>query len=390
MPRPPAKATPRPDRAQPGLTPRAAVLGLALVVSLAAPAAAQTPSFTLIGVPSGLTSSRLYGLSADGRVAAGWSGGVAGNYPGHIWSLDAGRYDFGREAGLPWRTMAYAISGDGSTVVGDSQTTNTAPSQAYRWSGTGTFQTLSLLPQAVESHATGVSGDGSIIVGYQLNAVSPFGSARAVRWTSPSTAEFLEPQSTRRSSARGISRDGTTIVGEVGVGTTDAFTWTQGGGLQILPWRPGALSGAHANAVNFDGSVVVGESDGHTVIWRNGQVQDLGSSPLHHEFWPDAVNDAGTVVTGISFEGPGGGTASIWTPDRGIEYLTDFLAFHGVTVPSGWTLFECTAVSADGMTFAGWTNVHDGQNQGFVATIPSPASASLGLVALGLAVRRRR
>ncbi len=97
-------------------------------------------------------------------------------------------------------------------------------------------------------------------------------------------------------------------------------------------------------------------------------------------------------MTGLSLEGASGGFASIWTPDRGIEHVTDFLAFHGVTVPSGGTLFDWTAVSADGTTFAGWTNLHDGQIQGFVTTIPSPASASLavGLAAWVAAARRRR
>ena len=56
--------------------------------------------------------------------------------------------------------------------------------------------------------------------------------------------------------------------------------------------------------------------------------------------------------------------------------LLDYLLGNGVPVPQGVDLVSCRGMSADGRTFAGWTEGSQGI-QGFVATIPTPCPADL-------------
>ena len=37
--------------------------------------------------------------------------------------------------------------------------------------------------------------------------------------------------------------------------------------------------------------------------------------------------------------------AVIWTPATGMQYLSDYAAAHGVTIPANWTLLSANAVS---------------------------------------------
>ena len=86
----------------------------------------------------------------------------------------------------------------------------------------------------------------------------------------------------------------------------------------------------------------------------------------------------------------GGGTiATIWTPALGMERLDSYLSRNGIQVPSGWTLLKATAVSADGMTIAGWGRNASAGSEGFVVTIPAPSSL-LALTASSLLATRRR
>jgi hypothetical protein len=80
------------------------------------------------------------------------------------------------------------------------------------------------------STATGLSGDGTVMVGKANSA-----GGQAYRWTATGGAQSIHDQSWSASHAFAISGDGTTIVGYWGSGSTEtAFYWTQALGGQSL------------------------------------------------------------------------------------------------------------------------------------------------------------
>jgi probable HAF family extracellular repeat protein len=119
-----------------------------------------------------------------------------------------------------FRSVANAVSDDGSTVVGFSGLG--AGQEAFRWtSGSGMVGLGDLSGGDFESSADAVSADGSVVVGY------------GTRGTSPSTRE--------------------------------AFRWTSGGGMVGLGYLPGSSLYGGAHGVSGDGSVVVGESGSSSI-----------------------------------------------------------------------------------------------------------------------------
>jgi probable HAF family extracellular repeat protein len=98
-------------------------------------------------------------------------------------------------------SSATGISGDGSVVVGDS-TGDGSNYSAYRWtSGGGTVPLDGF-------RAQGVSGDGSVIVGFQNDA----GGTHAVRWTQATGAVQLGGGT---HFANGANEDGSVVVGTI-------------------------------------------------------------------------------------------------------------------------------------------------------------------------------
>jgi hypothetical protein len=85
-----------------------------------------------------------------------------------------------------------------------------------------------------------------------------------------------------------------------------------------------------------------------------------------------AVYDDGSVVVGLL--GSAHPVAGVWTLATGMVTLDSYLTANGVVIPTGWTTLDCTAVSHDGLTFAGIAGF-GGQRQGFVASVPPPCPA---------------
>jgi len=114
-------------------------------------------------------------------------------------------------------------------------------------------------------------------------------------------------------------------------------------------------------------------------MWIDGSPVELVPAIPDSRLTPYGVSDSGTVVAGLLNLGSVGGlVAGVWTQGTGMMRLSDYLVANGVTLPAGVNLETCTAVSADGLTFAGYTRAAGGiGNIGFVATIPPPCPADL-------------
>jgi probable HAF family extracellular repeat protein len=256
--------------------------------------------------------------------------------------------------GRGFQSYAYGVSADGSVVVGiGSSELNSDPfrSEAFRWTSGGGMVGLGDLPgSGFQSLATGVSADGSVVVGQGLGA-SGF---EAFRWTSGGGMSGLGdlPGGGFFSLATGVSADGSVVVGYGdGASGNEAFRWTSSGGMVGLGDLPGGFFGSGATGVSGDGSVVVG----------------IGS-------------------------GASGREAFVWTPGAGMQSLQFYLTGLGVDT-TGWGQYDAVGVSADGSTIVGVGTNPSGFTEAFaanIAPIPEPETWLLFAVGFGLLAVARR
>jgi len=292
-----------------------------------------------LGIPPGDLSSYARGVNGDGSVVVGGSDYVVDDdnlgFRAFRWTAAGGMQDLGDLSGGGVQSVALGVSGDGSVVVGSSD--SASGYEAFRWTAAGGMQGLGDLPGGgFSSEANGVSADGSVIVGYGTAASF---SSEAFRWTSADGMVGLGIlPGDLNSVALGVSADGSVVVGSSGSGCTggcvgQAFRWTSGGGMVGLGILPGAIN-SYAWGVSGDGSVVVGWSESNS-----------------------------------------GRQAFRWMAESGMRALWDVLLSHGVNpAADGWSRLEfAKAISADGNTIVG-DGIRNGNLEAFVAVIPVPGS----------------
>jgi probable HAF family extracellular repeat protein len=113
------------------------------------------------------------------------------------------------------------VNADGSVVVGFSNASGTGTNlEAFRWTQAGGMVGLGFLPGRTFSVAFAVNGDGTVVVGGRINATGP--SDEAFRWTQTDGMKSVQALLTARgvsttgwtlTSAKGVSADGQVIVG---------------------------------------------------------------------------------------------------------------------------------------------------------------------------------
>jgi uncharacterized membrane protein len=342
---------------------------------------------------------------------------------GNTGRVQAGEYSFRGLGDLPggdFYSRADAISADGSTVVGSSN--SAIRTQAFRWTGEEGLASLGEIADFTNvSYANDVSSDGSIVVGsvrslqqgyrgYRWtaetgmvklptptestsfgNAVSADGRVigglaafRASVWIDGAESQPLSfPQpSANGNTVQALSADGSMAVGSFGTGsTTLPYRWSANTGLQELELLSGDESGT-ALAVSADGSVVVGKSENNAVRWTADGVEYLGTNTLIAY----AMSADGSVIGG-----QGVYDAFIWTPTGGSQLLSEVLIAAGLSQVQDWELANVTGISADGRTLVGNGLNPQRRWEAWIATIPEPSTyllAALGLLAM-LTVRRR-
>lgn len=265
-----------------------------------------------LGILPGYDSSEAYGVSADGSVVVGDCMAVNESESGQVirirpfrWTAQTGMVDMGTLGGNS-HSFAFAVSADGSTVVGGTGPGIELPEpmRAFRWTAQTGMVSLGTLPGHDNSYALGVSADGSVVVGVSRQLeIDADGNivmehTRAFRWTPQTGMVSLGTlPGYNLSVARAVSADGSVVVGWCEGPSIRAFRWTAQTGMVNIGTLPGA-SGSIANAVSADGSVVVGISDG-AFRWtaRTGmKALPGGASAL-------AVSADGSVVVGNGWEG---------------------------------------------------------------------------------------
>jgi len=272
---------------------------------------------------------------------------------------------------------AYAISADGSTVVGASYTDPSSPTgvvRAFRWTRAGGLQAIGDLPGgSLRSEAFGVSGDGSVIAGSSSSALSyghsPYYYEPFV-WSAASGMQplgFIPGTNGKGGTATQVSGNGAVIVGSsTGQNGTSPFRWSAASGMVDL----GDLGPSWGNQdtaidVNSDGSVIVGMNqlrfDRTAFLWTStGGMRSLGSlltaaSPASRERFSSAsaTSEDGSVVVGSAYSDDGGIEAFRWTPGTGMKGL-------GKLPQAAFPQSLAAAISADGTVIVGEANSAQG------------------------------
>ena len=241
------------------------------------------------------------------------------------------------------------------------------------------FQGLGDLPGGdFISSATGLSADGSFVVGHGTPAVG----YEAFRWTAGEGMIGLGdlPGGVFNSGAYAVSADGSVVVGfsyaGAGTGYQHPFRWTEAEGMVDLGDLPGGLASGRALDISDDGLVIVGHSDSgsgaEAFRWTVEQgMVGLGFLPggFSGSSGAGGVSTDGSVIVGVS-SGTSGRQAFRWTPAQGMVGL-GFLPGAAY-----WPDSDAHGVSTDGSVVVGWSDSADGY-QAFRWT------AATGMVGLG-------
>jgi probable HAF family extracellular repeat protein len=132
------------------------------------------------------------------------------------WTATSGFVELGALSG-DTRSIARAVSADGSVVVGWSE-----PSEkAFRWTQETGMVGLGALPGCRKSLALGVSGDGSVIVGQSDDRSGPeaciWDASHGMRSVAQVLTELPNPGKGRCAwklrAASAVSRDGSVVAG---------------------------------------------------------------------------------------------------------------------------------------------------------------------------------
>jgi uncharacterized membrane protein len=301
-------------------------------------------------------------VSADGSVVVGFSYDSSATAHAIRWTQADGMHlMFEGGFGFDFTSSAFCISADGLTIGGWHAPT-IIEIQAFIWSAATGEQQL-----ATRSRVQALSGTGAVGAGYIAHGHE---TGRATIWDVDRNPTFIDSPDViiPGSDARGISADGTVVVGQavfVPVNGIRAFRWTAGSGMQNIGSPDFGGPTSHADAITPDGSVIVGAVGGlglfQAARWTAaGGWQLFGNLPGALDGSAYAVSADGNTVVGVN-----GGHAFIWRPSRGIEDLQTVLA-----PPTGWTLTEARGVSADGtIVFGNGSQVGVGGGA-WMATLP--------------------
>jgi len=369
-----------------------------LLLVVAGSAAGQNaPRLLGLGdLPGGETSSLATAVSADGLVVVGASDGAAGEEAVR-WTEAGGLQGLGDLSGGEHLSFAAGTSADGAVVVGTGAGSDA--SLATRWTpGSGMVAldafSCSLCPDTAA--ARGVSRDGGTAVGAGARR-SFLGSLvfEAARWSGGSLSGLGHlPGGGEASGARGVSQDGSVIVGESDSGDgVRAFVWTPSAGMQALPDGDPSWMSSSATAVSADGSVVVGFAATdpaspalrQAIRWSGagyGVVEELGFLPGGDTSRALAVSGDGALVAGTARGAGGDDAAFLWDAASGMRSLREVLLDDYGVDAGAWELLEARGVSdlnaAGESVVVGVGTGPSGDPEGFVAVL-SPTACNDGV-----------
>ncbi len=361
------------------------VLAFCLVGIVCVASAAGGASFQGIGdLPGGAFSSAAFGVSGDGQAVVGWSEYQHGIFQveAYCWTHATGMFSLGDLPGGNHRSGAAAASLGGEVIVGHGW--NELTQEAVHWTeSTGMVGLGGFSNGQLPSGANDVSANGEVVVGF---ADTPSYVRTSFIWTAADGMTDLGslPGGESTSEALAVSADGRVVVG---IASTDvgkrAYAWTRADGMQSLGVLPNTRH-SFAHDVSADGTTAVGlcylqEGSEAFIAKLDGTIIGLGDLPggLRASV-ANAVSADGTIVVGQANtemgSDPFADVAMIWDSSSGMRNLHDVLVDdYGLSL-DGWFLRSATGLSDDGRTIVGIGTNPDGNTEGWIVTIPEPAS----------------
>jgi probable HAF family extracellular repeat protein len=336
-------------------------------------------------LPGGGIYSDALAISGDARTIVGVGTSIYGRQT-VVWIDGEGPNLLTGVTGSP-----VALSHDGTVVAGNGP--------AFR-AVDGVQIALGTPPNHSSTFVRGVSADGSVVVGF----VDGPGS-EAFRWTANQGFEGLDdlPGGNFLSSAYAISADASTVVGQgfsedaLGESRGEAFRYRDDIGMVGLGFLPGD-NHSLATAVSANGSVVAGLSVSGSGLSRPFRwTETTGMVELGAGYSASSVTGMsadGSVVVGIGGPcGSGIGSVLVWNTATGDICLYDELLSAGAETVRDWKLYLVGGISANGTTIVGQGINPDGEQEAWMARVPepsSPVSAFAVILTLRVVARSRR
>ena len=250
------------------------------------------------GMQQVITSGRLNALSDDGSVAVGHSILNLDPPVEAITSVGGTTTRLGilsTTSGFP-KSIAWAVSSDGTVVVGETTSDLTASQsdpEAFRWTQSGMVGLgLDVEVEGVDvtqrrTRAITVSPSGDIIGGFSTSYVDSTWSHHIFIWTQ-ATGMVSVMSSPNEIEIIAMSDDASVIVGRARDATSqwNHFRWTEAGGMQsIFEWLSEA--GVDTNPWT-SASVATVSADGNTI---GGQLEDSNNGYNRRAFIAHVIND---------------------------------------------------------------------------------------------------
>lgn len=230
------------------------------------------------------------------------------------------------------------------------------------------FQGLGDLPGGTfSSTALDVSADGSTVVGSSVIEPVPEDmlgedTSEAFRWTEDGGMQGLGdlPRGIFQSYASKVSADGSIVLGSSNSNgfRGKPFRWTQQGGIEMLTGIVEQGQSYNVSGASADGSTVVGgwsSARGQDAFrWNQDSGEEIITAlegDIQAQYPPDVSANGFTIAGSITVDSEGIEAVRL-TENRGIERLGD--------LPGGKFLSVVKAISANGSTVVGFSSTADG------------------------------
>lgn len=340
--------------------------------------AGRNPESLTIGNVFGVT-----GMSGDGRTLVG--------YDNEIFSLGLAHYWTQASDTQLFPILETLTAAEYNALPGRSGAASIVTRRPFNESFANTDGRFFAVNTAFDGQIFDTSGNGG-------RTIIPDG--RVYRW-SPTSGYLELPQlgGSLFMSASGISGDGSRIIGNandrsnVSFGRDVAWLWVEGTGISALPAlslnpRNDAATGgqplaasAEAWGISRDGSTIVGTSRDangrfQAVYWRGGTVTGLGFLNGNIPNGITTTDNHATIALGTNLDGSvivgsngAVDTAWRWSATTGMQDLNIFAQNAGLNL-NGLRLYSAFGVSDNGQTIVGnATNLDTGEGRGFLLTI---------------------